>query len=215
MARLIASTCGVGGLQGRGAEEIVSFAARVSNPPKQMDFQSAPRLLRYCIDNGHWSIFETASLTFEITTTRAIADQLLRHRSFCFQQVSQRYAESDDYLPADARRQDIKNRQNSIDDLDDATKRDFRLAQQRVWDVAFEEYRRALERGIAKECARFLLPLNTATVLYMTGNMRSWYHYCTLRCGNGTQLEHCAIATDIKDQITRHFPTFAAAFGWT
>lgn len=214
MIRLVAATTGVGELAGKSAEEVVTFAARVSNPANQTDFASGPKLLAYCIRNEHWSVFETAGLTFEVTTSRAIAEQLTRHRSFTFQMKSQRYSGSHGNTENEARRQDSKNRQNSVDDLSNETRLWFKEAQAKVWNTSHSLYSEALVMGIAKECARFLLPLSTETTLYMTGSMRSWYHYCQLRRAHGTQKEHADIAEAIRKEIAINFKTFALAFGW-
>lgn len=196
-------------------EGLMTYCARVSSP-KQTNHKYAG-LLRYCMKNGHWSVFEMCDATFEIVTSRAISAQILRHRSFCFQEFSQRYARVDDtgIQIYEARRQDQKNRQNSIDDLSEEDKHWFEMSQQRVWDLTSGLYYEALERGIAKECARFLLPLNTRTRLYMKGSIRSWVHYIELRSGNGTQQEHMDIANSIKSIFCKKFPVIAEAKGWT
>lgn len=214
MVRIVAATTGFGPLQGRGAEDVITYAARVSTPDHQSRFETAERLLTYCIRNGHWSVFETASVTVEITTARAIADQLLRHRSFTFQMASQRYAQCADCKPCEARRQDATNRQKSVDDLEEATKAWFSQTQSRVWDCAMTAYTEAVDRGIARECARFLLPMASQTTLYMTGSFRSWYHYCTLRSGNGTQAEHADIARQVMKCICAAYPSIGRAFSW-
>ena len=196
------------------AEKTMLYCARVSNPANQNSENT--KLLDYCIKHGHWSVFEMADMIVEIETSRAIAAQILRHRSFNFQEFSQRYAEvADDAVEIyQARRQDNKNRQNSIDDMPESTKKWFEKAQKTLWDKSIKYYNTALEAGIAKEQARFLLPLNTKTKLYMKGNIRSWIHYLDLRCGNGTQLEHKAIADSIKDIFCQQFPIIAKAKGW-
>lgn len=214
MVHLVAATVGWGKLEGRNAEDVITYAARASTPDHQSRFDTADRLLRYCILHEHWSVFETASLTFEITTSRAIADQLLRHRSFTFQMASQRYAQCEDRVECDARRQDTTNRQNSFDDIEPETKLWFSQAQADLWESAKAVYDQALQKGIARECARFVLPLSSRTTLYMTGSFRSWYHYCTLRSANGTQAEHAAIATDVMRCITQNFPKIGQAFRW-
>jgi thymidylate synthase (FAD) len=196
------------------SEEILSYVARVSNPSNQMNTQTAPKLLGYCIKHQHWSVFEHVNMTVEITTSRAIAAQILRHRSFVFQEFSQRYAEVTDFEVYDARRQDVKNRQNSIDDMDDDTKEWFSMAQQLVREDAKAMYEEALRRGIAKEQARFLLPLTTQTTIYMTGNVRSWINYIQLRCKNGTQKEHADIAEAIKLLFKEQFPSVSEALDW-
>lgn len=212
--KLVAVTQGCGVLKNKSAEDVIGYAARVSNPQNQDKFDTAPKLLAYCLREKHYSIFETASMTLEITTSRAIADQLLRHRSATFQQHSQRYAASDTYIQYDARRQDLKNRQNSVADMSDADQDWFKQAQQDVWDLAYAKYKSALQKGIAKESARFLLPLNTQTTLFMTMNIRSWIHYIELRSGNGTQKEHQDIALAAQAVFVDQFPSIAAALGW-
>ena len=197
-----------------GMEDSISFIARVSNPNNQSNFETSAKLLTYCIKNQHWSIFEHAFMTMEIKTSRAIAAQILRHRSFTFQEFSQRYAVAQAYVEYPARRQDEKNRQNSIDDMDFETQMYFKECQKGVWDHCFGLYEGALARGIAKEQARFLLPLSTETTLYMSGSVRSWIHYIQLRCGNGTQKEHMDIANGCKVHFCRELPNVAKALGW-
>lgn len=213
--RLIAMSQGAGPLQGKGAEDIISFAARVSSPQNQEEFDTAPRLIKYCIRNQHYSILETASMTVEIRTSRAIAAQILRHRSFTFQEASQRYSVASSNILNSVRRQDVKNRQNSIDDLPATTVQWFDEAQALVWHTSSKLYEEALEKGIAKECARFLLPLSTETILYMTGTIRSFMHYIQLRSANGTQKEHQDIALDIKKVFVGNLPTISEALGWS
>ena len=196
------------------AEELIAFVARVSNPANQNNQQTAPKLLKYLINNRHWSPFELVHMTVEIKTSRAIAQQILRHRSFSFQEFSQRYAEVTDYETYPARRQDNKNRQNSIDDLPDNIREWFESAQEQMQGLGDSLYRAALEHGIAKEQARFLLPLSTSTTLYMSGSVRSWIHYLQLRCGNGTQLEHKEIADAIKAIFVERFPATSEALEW-
>ena len=213
--KLVAFTQGAGELIRKNAQEVISFITRVSNPENQMNFETSPKLLAYCIRNGHWSPFEHASMTVEIETTRAIAAQILRHRSFCFQEFSQRYAKAAEYEEADARRQDTKNRQNSTDDLTSAEQGWFHDAQKKIWDLTYGLYTEALEKGIAKECARFLLPLNTKTRIYMTGNARSWIHYIELRSAHGTQKEHMDIAHECRRIFSERFPDIAKGLEWT
>ena len=186
------------------AEKHIAYCARVSSP--NQDNPDYAGLLKYCIKHGHWSIFEQAHATVEIQTTRAIAAQILRHRSFNFQEHSQRYSEAMTCSILPARRQDTKNRQSSHDDLPEHTKDWFENAQREVWTLASNYYDNALRQGIAKECARFLLPLSTDTRMYMTGNIRSWIHYCMLRCGEDTQLEHRQIALDILQVLKDNLP---------
>lgn len=194
-------------------ESLIGKIARVSNP-KNEDNPNVEKLLKYLIKHKHWSPFEMASMCVEIHTTRAIAPQILRHRSFSFQEFSQRYAIPTDtfatVLP-DLRRQDTKNRQNSIDDLPKET---IEYYKQRI-DNHFREgvklYESLLHSDVAKECARSVLPLNTVTRLYMSGTIRSWLHYCDLRCANGTQLEHQSIANSIQKILVDELPTIARA----
>ena len=187
-------------------EDLLSYCARVSNPKNQLNTETADKLLKYCFKAGHVSIFEQASLTLEIQTSRAISAQILRHRSFCFQEFSQRYAEVTEFETYNARRQDTKNRQNSIDDMSEDTKREFYDMQVNIQDTGINYYEHALSIGIAKEQARFLLPLSTSTTLYMTGNIRSWIHYCKTRCDPSTQLEHREIADECKKILLEQYP---------
>jgi thymidylate synthase (FAD) len=196
------------------SEEMMAYVARVSNPSNQMNTETSSKLLKYCIKNSHWSVFEHINMTVEITTSRAIAAQILRHRSFVFQEFSQRYAEATNFEIYPARRQDTKNRQNSIDDLDEDTKEWFAMAQQLITEDARATYDEALRRGVAKEQARFLLPLSTETTLYMTGNVRNWIHYIELRSENGTQKEHADIAAAIKKIFKEQFPAISEALEW-
>lgn len=195
------------------AEKTMGYVARVSNPANQ-DNPEVSKLLAYCLKHGHWSVFETATMTLEIETSRAIAAQILRHRSFCFQEFSQRYASPTEFETYEARRQDSKNRQNSIDDLSEEDKLWFRQIQGHIWVTARNAYNTALEKGIAKECARFLLPLNTHSRLYMTGNVRSWIHYIQLRTTQGTQKEHRDIALACKAIFCKELQTVASALEW-
>ena len=199
------------------AEKTIGYIARVSNP-KNQENPKVEGLLKYCIDHGHWSVFEQAFMTLEITTTRGLAAQLLRHRSFTYQEFSQRYADSSMLakeipLP-ELRRQDTKNRQNSIDDVDPFVNQDFQLKMQRHFVDGMKLYKEMLEAGIAKECARFVLPLATPTKLYMSGSARSWIHYINLRTGHGTQKEHMDIANLCRDHFICNFPTISKALGW-
>jgi thymidylate synthase (FAD) len=180
------------------ASDFITFAARVSNPSNQMSLLTAPKLLAYCIKHGHWSIFEQASMTVEIQTSRAISAQIIRHRSFCFQEFSQRYAPIDEAEPVELRTQDLKNRQAS----GDTYAQDWAMdAMAKSIDLAFRTYRSLLQEGVSRETARMVLPLCTQTTLYMTGNIRSWIHYLEQRCAKGTQLEHRRIAEAIRDTI--------------
>lgn len=193
-------------------EQLLLYCARVSNPNNQTS--GKPGLLKYCLDHGHVSIFEMSDMIIEIETSRAIAAQILRHRSFNFQEFSQRYAKVQDVEIYEARRQDEKNRQNSIDDMSQEDKEWFIEAQAETWANASVMYEEALKRGIAKEQARFLLPLNTSTKLYMKGNIRSWIHYLQIRTGNETQKEHRDIANEIKKIMINEFPIIAEALRW-
>ena len=196
------------------AEKLIGYIARVSNPKNQENPEVAG-LLRYCIKLGHWSIFEQASMTVEIETTRGIAAQILRHRSFTFQEFSQRYADTNllaDEIPMfDLRHQDTKNRQNSTDDVPYNKKKDLEYKIAEHFVEAMDLYNELLGNGIAKECARFVLPLATPTRLYMTGTVRSWIHYIQLRGGHGTQKEHMDIAHAIEDIFIKEFPITSEA----
>ena len=194
------------------SEQLVMFCARVSNPSNQAS--GKPGLLKYCLDNGHVSIFEMGNLVFEIETSRAIAAQILRHRSFSFQEFSQRYAAIQSFQTYEARSQDAKNRQNSVDDMSEADKLWFKHAQITVQEECERLYNTALRNGIAKEQARFLLPQSTTTKLYMQGSIRSWIHYLNLRCGNWTQLEHQEIAKAIREIFCKELPIIGEALGW-
>lgn len=193
------------------AEKTVMYCARVSSPKQDSD---NPRLLKYCAEHKHWSIFEMANMVLEIKTSRAISAQILRHRSFNFQEFSQRYAKATSIEMYEARRQDNKNRQNSIDDMNEEDRDWFKKAQEGVKMLAESAYDEALKRGIAKEQARFLLPMATSTKLYMNGTLRSWIHYIELRSANGTQKEHQEIALQAKQIFCEQFPIIAEALGW-
>ena len=210
--RLIAVTKGAGDLEDKSAEQIITYAARVSSDKEDLErLGTAERLLSYCLKHGHVSIFETASMTVEVTTSRAIAEQLIRHRSFTFQARSYRYAECHSNESYDARRQDKKNRQNSIADLSTDTREWFIKAQEDVNETCQNAYDEAITKGIARECARFLLPLSATTVLFMTGNCRSFLHYLSTRTGSGTQEEHKAIANEILKIFKEQFPIVSRA----
>ncbi|WLW37868.1 thymidylate synthase [Synechococcus phage S-8S55] len=200
------------------AEKIMGYVARVSNPNNQEN-PKVSGLLGYCIKHEHWSVFEQSFMTLEIETTRAIAAQILRHRSFTFQEFSQRYADSSllsDTIPLPAlRRQDEKNRQNSIDDLDPFDVQNLELQMQTLFDSSMSLYKQMLGRGVAKECARMVLPLATPTRIYMTGSCRSWIHYINLRSAHGTQKEHMDIANACKEVFTENFPIVSEALEWT
>ena len=199
------------------AEKHMAYCARVSNPNNQEN-DNFSGLLKYCIKHQHWSIFEQATMTLEINTTRGIAAQILRHRSFTYQEFSQRYADSSllgKTIPLpELRRQDTKNRQNSIDDLDKAVIDSLNRQMETLFDSSMALYNQMLERGVAKECARFVLPLATPTRLYMTGSVRSWIHYIDLRSGHGTQKEHMDIALGAKKVFCEQFPAVAEALEW-
>lgn len=199
------------------AEKTMGYVARVSNPNNQ-DNPKVAGLLKYCIKHNHWSVFEQAHMTLEVETTRGIAAQILRHRSFTFQEFSQRYADSSmlaDKIPLfDLRRQDTKNRQNSIDDVDPFTRQELEIAIERHFDSAMDLYKQMLAVGIAKECARFVLPLAVPTRIYMTGSVRSWIHYIDLRSAHGTQKEHMDIANQCRDVFVKEFPICAEALEW-
>ena len=198
------------------AEKHIAYCARVSNPSNQ-DNDSFEGLLRYCIKHRHWSIFEQAYMTLEIETTRAIAAQILRHRSFTYQEFSQRYADSTalgDIMLPDLRRQDTKNRQNSIDDLDPILLDKLQRQMITLFSSAKNLYLQMLDAGVAKESARMVLPLATPTRMYMTGSLRSWIHYIDLRSANGTQKEHMDIANECKRLFTEQFPIIGGALDW-
>ncbi|ANT65660.1 MULTISPECIES: FAD-dependent thymidylate synthase [Prosthecochloris] len=193
-------------------EGLIAYCARVSSP--QQENPDYEHLLRYCIRNRHWSIFEMADMTVEITTSRAISPQILRHKSFCFQEFSQRYARVQAFETIEPRRQDTKNRQNSISDLDQETLDWFSKTQDEIIKDASKAYDEALDKGIAKECARMLLPLSTQTRLYMKGSVRSWIHYLEVRLDKGTQKEHRDIAQAILVIFRQEFPAVAKALDW-
>ncbi|MGZ3710294.1 MAG: FAD-dependent thymidylate synthase [Bdellovibrionota bacterium] len=195
------------------AEETMAYCARVSNPDNQLN-PEVSGLLGYCVKHGHWSVFEQANLIIEINTSRAVAPQILRHRSFSFQEFSQRYSAASSFVPHKARRQAKTNRQSSIDDLDTDTQGWFQNAQNDIWELAFGKYVEALEKGIAKESARALLPLNTATRLYMNGTVRSWIHYIQLRAKTDTQEEHRKIAEACRGIFIEKLPLVSKALGW-
>lgn len=189
------------------ASELVAYAARVSNPTNQNNAETAPRLLKYLAKHKHWSPFEMVHLTMEITTTRDISRQILRHRSFSFQEFSQRYAVSENFERRDARLQDPVNRQNSVETDDKDLAEQWNMKQAALISQAKEVYEWALGNGVAKEQARAVLPEgNTQTTLYMAGSLRSWIHYCELRMANGTQKEHMDIAKQCWEVVLQHFP---------
>ena len=199
------------------AEKTMAYVARVSNPSNQ-DNENYAGLLRYCIKHNHWSVFEQSHMTLEIETSRGIAAQILRHRSFTYQEFSQRYADANlltgDIPVPELRRQDEKNRQNSTDDLEGYLKLILETEIQEHFIRSNNLYKRLLEAGVAKECARFVLPLATTTRLYMTGSCRSWIHYIDLRSAHGTQKEHMQIAEACREIFKQQFPTVAEALEW-
>ena len=198
------------------AEQLMAYVARVSNPSNQ-DNEKYAGLLKYCIKHNHWSVFEQSSMSLEIETTRAIAAQILRHRSFTFQEFSQRYAASTALgnidLP-ELRRQDDKNRQNSTDDLDPEMVEKFNKQMITLFSSSKSLYEQMLKLGVAKECARMVLPLCTPTRIYMTGSCRSWIHYINLRSAHGTQKEHMDIAEGCRKVFTEQFPAVSEALEW-
>ena len=199
------------------AENTIAYCARVSNP-KGQDRQDYAKLLKYCIDHGHWSIFEMANMVLEIETTRGIAAQILRHRSFSFQEFSQRYADAsflgEKINPPQLRSQDEKNRQNSIDDIDMESQIKYNSQIRELFSRSKALYDDMIKAGIAKECARFILPLATPTKMYMNGTIRSWIHYINLRSANGTQREHMDVANKCKEIFIQQLPVVAEALGW-
>jgi thymidylate synthase (FAD) len=199
------------------AEQLISYCARVSNPAGQNN-ENYAKLIKYCIDHQHFSVFEQAFLTIEINTTRGIAAQILRHRSFTFQEFSQRYADTtllgDDIPLFELRRQDHKNRQNSIDDISDEIKSKWGMKIREHFGKAKSIYDGMIADGIAKECARFVLPLATPTRIYMSGSVRSFIHWIELRSSNGTQKEHMLIANEAKEIFKQQLPITSEALGW-
>jgi thymidylate synthase (FAD) len=199
------------------AEKHMAYVARVSNPQNQ-DNDQFSGLLKYCIKHGHWSVFEQAFMTVEINTTRGLAAQILRHRSFTYQEFSQRYADvshiREDIPLPELRSQDTKNRQNSVDDVDSAIVEKYNKEMRKHFDQGIDLYKKMLRDGIAKECARFVLPLATPTRLYMTGSVRSWIHYIDLRSGHGTQKEHMDVAEGVRSLFCDQFPTVSEALEW-
>ena len=199
------------------AEKTMAYIARVSNPDNQENEKYAG-LLKYCIKHGHWSVFEQSHMTVEIETTRGLAAQILRHRSFTYQEFSQRYADvshiREDIPLPELRSQDEKNRQNSIDDVDPAIVEKYNKKMRAQFDASIDLYKSMLHDGIAKECARFVLPLSTPTRLYMTGSVRSWIHYINLRSAHGTQKEHIDVVEEVRKIFKEQFPTVAEALQW-
>ena len=200
------------------AEKMMAYIARVSNPSNQQN-ENYSGLLKYCIKHNHWSVFEQSSMTLEIETTRGLAAQILRHRSFTFQEFSQRYADTkllDTEIPVpDLRSQDTKNRQNSNDDIPQEKKEEYQALIARHFEDSMNLYNALLESGVAKECARFVLPLATPTRLYMTGSCRSWIHYINLRSAHGTQREHMDVVEKARSIFVEQFPSVSEALEWT
>ena len=199
------------------AEKMMAYIARVSNPSNQQN-ENYSGLLKYCIKHNHWSVFEQSSMTLEIETTRGLAAQILRHRSFTFQEFSQRYADTkllDTQIPVpDLRSQDLKNRQNSNDDIPQEKKEEYQALIARHFEDSMNLYNSLLENGVAKECARFVLPLATPTRLYMTGSCRSWIHYINLRSAHGTQKEHMDVVEKARSIFVEQFPAVSEALEW-
>lgn len=190
------------------AEGVIVYAARVSNPSNQLNMATGDRLLKYCMKHGHWSVFETASMTVEITTSRAIAAQILRHKSFSFQEFSQRYSEAIGIEPVELRKQADKNRQSSTEVIEDEDVQFLVYKAQKTCEFA---YKQLIQAGVARECARMVLPLATTTTLYMTGSVRSWIHYFQQRLSEHTQKEHREIAQGIFAIFQEQFPTITKA----
>ena len=194
------------------AEELISYCARVSNPSNQLNVNTAPKLLKYLIDHKHWSPYEMVSFTVEIKTSRAIAAQILRHRSFSFQEFSQRYAHTAGLQNIEWRAQGKTNRQVGEDPFEISLELEEEISN--IQNKSIELYETLVKNGVAKECARMILPLNTSTTLYMTGTIRSWVHYLELRTNEDTQKEHRIIAEEIKKIFTKEFPATSCALNW-
>jgi thymidylate synthase (FAD) len=199
------------------AEELIAYMARVSNPANQSNTETSAKLIKYLVDHQHWSPMEMINMCVEINTTRSIAAQILRHRSFSFQEFSQRYADvttiGTPVIPS-LRRQDTKNRQNSIDDLDVSKKENYYRRIHQLFAESEDLYREMVSNGVAKECARDVLPMSSPSRLYMNGTVRSWLHYCDLRCANSTQVEHQSLAFQVKKLLMDHLPNVCEAM-WT
>ena len=199
------------------AEKTIAYVARVSNPANQENEKFAG-LLKYCIQHGHWSVFEQAFMTLEINTTRGLAAQILRHRSFTYQEFSQRYQDvshiREDIPLPELRSQDLKNRQNSVDDVSQAIVNKYNARMRKHFDASIDLYKEMLHDGIAKECARFVLPLATPTRLYMTGSVRYWIHYIELRSAHGTQKEHMDLVENVRKVFVQQFPVVSEALDW-
>jgi thymidylate synthase (FAD) len=196
------------------AEDLIAYMARVSNPANQNNTETSAKLIKYLIDHQHWSPFEMVNMCVEINTTRSIAAQILRHRSFSFQEFSQRYAEVTEVAaPPQFRKQDSKNRQNSTDNLSLGLRYQYTEETIKLYNQCYDLYQRMLKDGVAKECAREVLPMAAPTRLYMNGSIRSWIHYCQLRCANGTQKEHQNIARGAWKLLEEHVPNVCVALG--
>ena len=194
------------------AEELISYCARVSNPSNQMNTETAPKLLAYLIKHKHWSPFEMASMTIEIKTSRAIAAQILRHRSFSFQEFSQRYSTATELEDIEWRLQGKTNRQVGDEEIELSAELKNKVDE--YLNTSKSLYQLMLEEGIAKECARMILPATTSTTIYMSGTIRSWIHYVDIRAKEDTQKEHREIAYGVKDILKAHFPNTSEALGW-
>lgn len=194
------------------AEELITYCARVSNPNNQLNTETSSKLLKYCLTHRHWSIFEQVSCTFEIKTSRAIAAQILRHRSFSFQEFSQRYSTATELEEIEWRKQGSTNRQVGDDVVNLFPDVAVQLA--KIQQDSLLLYNNLINSGIARECARMVLPLNTSTTIYMNGTVRSWLHYIEIRCKNDTQKEHRVIALDIQNIFRQTFPNISEAMGW-
>jgi thymidylate synthase (FAD) len=206
--RVVSVSGPVGDLEKFDQEQMIAYCARVSNPSNQENTQTMSKLLKYLQDHKHWSPFEMAHAVVEIETSRGISPQILRHRSFSFQEFSQRYQSLDDsgVVIYAARRQDAKNKQNSIDDLSEEIKKEWEDRQLQNWKSSFEHYKWALDNGVAKECARFVLPLGSKTRMYMSGTIRSWMHFLETRTHESTQKEHRDIALACREALSTYFP---------
>ena len=193
------------------AEELIVYVARVSNPSNQLNTETADKLIRYMVKHHHWSPFEMCDMTIEITTSRAIAAQILRHRSFSFQEFSQRYSKATNFEPIELRKAGATNRQSSLDKVDDSLNEAARKLIENHLKEGSRLYNELIDAGVAKECARMVLPLTTQTRIYMKGSIRSWIHYLQVRCDQHTQLEHQELAFEIKDIFKQHFPIISEA----
>lgn len=188
------------------AEDLIVYTARVSNPSNQMNFETSEKLLKYMVDNAHWSPFEMCDMTVEIVTSRAIAHQIIRHRSFSFQEFSQRYSKQTKIENIQLRKKAETNRQSSVEELNDKENFELSIRIENIINKSIDLYNEMIEKGVSKECARFILPEATQSVLYMKGSVRSWIHYFKVRCDEHTQLEHQEVANKIKDIFSEQFP---------